>query len=161
MATTLDQIHLWLTDPEGTNLEFKEARNNYDLRKVLAYCVALANEGGGKFILGVSDQRPRTIVGTSAFSEPGSGAGHPQDRRDPGRALAPWPDQPGLQPGGVSQVTPVNHALKDSQRTPIGGRLRAERFATSSSQVANNQQTGCKPGLHPRGLQSRAQGEVS
>ncbi len=71
MPTTLEQIHFWLTEPEGTNLEFKEARNNYDLGKLLRYCVALANEGGGKFILGVSDERPRTIVGTSAFPEPG------------------------------------------------------------------------------------------
>jgi len=31
----------------------------------------LANEGGGKIILGVSDLRPRQVVGTNAFSEPG------------------------------------------------------------------------------------------
>ena len=34
------------------------------------YCVALANEGGGKVILGVTDKRPRRIVGTPAFPEP-------------------------------------------------------------------------------------------
>jgi len=33
--------------------------------------VALANEGGGKIILGVTDRRPRHIVGTAAFAEPG------------------------------------------------------------------------------------------
>jgi len=33
--------------------------------------VALANEGGGKIILGVTDRRPRRIVGTEAFAEPG------------------------------------------------------------------------------------------
>lgn len=37
----------------------------------MAYCVALANEGGGKIILGVTDRRPRRIVGTAAFAEPG------------------------------------------------------------------------------------------
>jgi ATP-dependent DNA helicase RecG len=31
----------------------------------------LANEGGGKIILGVTDRRPRQIVGTAAFDEPG------------------------------------------------------------------------------------------
>ena len=35
------------------------------------YCVALANEGGGKIILGVTDRRPRRIVGTAAYAEPG------------------------------------------------------------------------------------------
>ena len=33
--------------------------------------MALANEGGGQMLLGVSDQRPRTIVGTQAFPQPG------------------------------------------------------------------------------------------
>ncbi|HEY3790069.1 MAG TPA: ATP-binding protein, partial [Urbifossiella sp.] len=33
--------------------------------------VALANEGGGKIILGVTDRRPRQVVGTEAFAEPG------------------------------------------------------------------------------------------
>jgi predicted HTH transcriptional regulator len=35
------------------------------------YCVALANEGGGKIVFGVTDRRPRRIVGTAAFAEPG------------------------------------------------------------------------------------------
>jgi ATP-dependent DNA helicase RecG len=35
------------------------------------YCVALGNEGGGKIVLGVTDRRPRLIVGTDAFAEPG------------------------------------------------------------------------------------------
>lgn len=33
--------------------------------------MALANEGGGKIILGVTDRRPRQVVGTAAFEEPG------------------------------------------------------------------------------------------
>lgn len=71
MATTPEQLQQWLSDPEGTSLEFKEARNRYDFEKLVDYCVALANEGGGKIILGVSDRRPRRIVGTAAFAEPG------------------------------------------------------------------------------------------
>lgn len=38
------------------------------------YCVALANEGGGVLILGVTDRRPREIVGTEACPEPGEAA---------------------------------------------------------------------------------------
>ncbi|MDK9718413.1 MAG: putative DNA binding domain-containing protein [Trichlorobacter sp.] len=71
MTTTREQLYQWLSEPEGTNLEFKEAKHNYHFDKLVEYCVALANEGGGKIILGVSDRRPRHIVGTTAFAEPG------------------------------------------------------------------------------------------
>ena len=37
----------------------------------MEYCAALANEGGGKVILGVTDKRPRHVIGTAAFEEPG------------------------------------------------------------------------------------------
>lgn len=71
MATTREQLQQWLDEPEGVRLEFKEAKQNYHFEKLLDYCVALANEGGGKIILGVTDRRPRAIVGTRAFAEPG------------------------------------------------------------------------------------------
>jgi ATP-dependent DNA helicase RecG len=71
MPTTREQLQRWLEEPEGTNLEFKEARKSFHFLKLLDYCVALANEGGGKIIFGVSDRRPRRIVGTAAFAEPG------------------------------------------------------------------------------------------
>jgi ATP-dependent DNA helicase RecG len=71
MRTTVEQLQNWLSEPEGLHLEFKEAKNRYDFDKLVQYCVALANEGGGKIILGVTDQRPRRIVGTAAFEEPG------------------------------------------------------------------------------------------
>jgi ATP-dependent DNA helicase RecG len=41
--------------------------NQFDTKKLFRYCVALANEGGGKLILGVTDRRPRRVVGTQAF----------------------------------------------------------------------------------------------
>ncbi len=75
MATTLAQLQQWLEEPEGTRLEFKQARTDLDLRKLAEYCVALANEGGGKVILGVTDGRPRRIVGTQACAEPGRSEG--------------------------------------------------------------------------------------
>lgn len=71
MRTTPEQFQQWLTEPEGTRLEFKEAKARYDFEKLLQYCVALANEGGGKIVLGVTDRRPRAVVGTAAFDEPG------------------------------------------------------------------------------------------
>ena len=69
--TSVEQIAQWLTEPEGERIEFKSASNNYHFEKLMDYCVALANEGGGKIILGVTDRRPREIVGTNAFAEPG------------------------------------------------------------------------------------------
>jgi len=71
MPTTREQLQQWLNEPEGTNFEFKEAKQGYHFDKLVEYCVALANEGGGKIILGVTDRRPRRIVGTAAFPEPG------------------------------------------------------------------------------------------
>ena len=55
---------------EDEHLEFKAARNHYDFEELVDYCVALANEGGGRIILGVTDRPPRQVVGTSAFSTP-------------------------------------------------------------------------------------------
>lgn len=51
-------------------LEFKEAKNQYDNEKLCEYCVALANEGGGEMLLGVSNVLPRNVVGTKAFNDP-------------------------------------------------------------------------------------------
>lgn len=65
----MDRIDQWLNEPEGRNLEFKEARSNFHFEKLVKYTVALANEGGGHILLGVTDMRPRKIVGSSAFSD--------------------------------------------------------------------------------------------
>lgn len=70
MNWTPQNVDEILNEPEGENLEFKEARNRYDFEKLTQYCVALANEGGGKIILGVTDSRPRQVVGSNAFRQP-------------------------------------------------------------------------------------------
>ncbi|MFQ3592852.1 MAG: ATP-binding protein [Gemmataceae bacterium] len=71
MATTPAQIDLWLqARTEHQRLEFKEAKTQYDNTKLYKYCVALANEGGGFLLLGVSDKLPRRVVGTQAFNDP-------------------------------------------------------------------------------------------
>jgi len=71
MATTSQQIDLWRsTSSEHQRLEFKEAKSQFDNRKLYEYCVALANEGGGHLLLGVADKPPRAVVGTAAFNDP-------------------------------------------------------------------------------------------
>ncbi|MDR3583422.1 MAG: putative DNA binding domain-containing protein [Candidatus Pacebacteria bacterium] len=58
---------------ESENLEFKEAKNSFSIlgndgrqkKSVLGYVVAVGNEGGGKLILGVDDDK--NIVGTRAI----------------------------------------------------------------------------------------------
>lgn len=69
--TSAEEFKYWLAEPEDSRIEFKSAANNYQFEKLVDYCVALANEGGGKIILGATDRRPRSVVGTQAFSEPG------------------------------------------------------------------------------------------
>ena len=51
-------------------MEFKEAKQQYDTTKLLRYCVALSNEGGGYLVLGVTDKLPRRVVGSQAFATP-------------------------------------------------------------------------------------------
>ncbi len=61
---------LLLVRSEDEHLEFKAAENRYDFEELVDYCVALANEGGGRMILGMTDKPPRRIVGTKAFETP-------------------------------------------------------------------------------------------
>lgn len=69
MATTPEQQNnLLAIRSENQRLEFKEEKVQFDNKKLYKYCVAIANEGGGKLILGVSDQLPRKVIGTKAFS---------------------------------------------------------------------------------------------
>jgi predicted HTH transcriptional regulator len=60
---------LLLVDSEEEHWEFKEAKNQYDTTKLRKYCVAIANEGGGLLILGVTNPKPRMVVGTAAFPD--------------------------------------------------------------------------------------------
>jgi ATP-dependent DNA helicase RecG len=71
MTASLEELEGWLSEPEGERLEFKEAKANFHFETLAKYCTALANEGGGKMIFGVTDRRPRRVVGSTAFEEPG------------------------------------------------------------------------------------------
>lgn len=65
---TLAELATWTASPTETErLEFKEAQKHFDTSKLVNYCCALANEGSGRLVLGVTDRRPRRVVGTAAF----------------------------------------------------------------------------------------------
>lgn len=68
--TPADIDALLTTRSESEQLEFKEARRNFSFEKLADYCVAIANEGGGRIVLGVTDVPPRHVVGTTAFEIP-------------------------------------------------------------------------------------------
>jgi predicted HTH transcriptional regulator len=68
--TSVQQINIWRAMPtEHQRLEFKEAKIQFDNRKLYEYCVAIANEGGGHLLLGIADRPPRPVVGTQAFHD--------------------------------------------------------------------------------------------
>ena len=61
------ELQTWMNVKEDEHLEFKEAKTRFDFETLVKYCVALANEGGGRMILGVTDRLPRRVVGSKAF----------------------------------------------------------------------------------------------
>jgi ATP-dependent DNA helicase RecG len=70
MDSHADELQGILGEREGAHLECKEAKQRYDFEKLAKYCAALANEGGGRMVLGVTNALPRRVVGTHAFEEP-------------------------------------------------------------------------------------------
>ena len=67
MTLSTSELQTWMNAREDEHLEFKTAKTKYDFENLVRYCVALANEGGGKMILGVTDKLPRRVVGSRAF----------------------------------------------------------------------------------------------
>ena len=59
-----------LTAKEGENFEFKEAKNSFEFDELARYACALSNSGGGYVVFGITDKRPRKVVGTRAFAQP-------------------------------------------------------------------------------------------
>ncbi len=74
MNNTIEELKL-LRESED-HVEFKEAKHDFNYNGgdhadpkrrrhcVLGYVVALANEGGGRLVFGMTDQRPHSVVGT-------------------------------------------------------------------------------------------------
>jgi ATP-dependent DNA helicase RecG len=71
MIERVQQLESWMKARESEHFEFKEAKQRFDFEELVKYCVALANEGGGKMILGVTDKMPRRVAGTQAFENLG------------------------------------------------------------------------------------------
>ena len=55
---------------EGENIQFKEAKKRSDFGEAIQCCCALSNCGGGKLVFGITDKRPRQVVGGNAFDQP-------------------------------------------------------------------------------------------
>jgi ATP-dependent DNA helicase RecG len=71
VAVSVDQIDAWRQAATETEvLEFKEAKKQFDTGKLLEYCVAIGNEGGGHLLLGIHNDPPRPVVGTKAIENP-------------------------------------------------------------------------------------------
>lgn len=59
-----------LNAKEGEQYQFKEAKTRFDFTEAVRCCCALANCGGGKLVFGITDKRPRQVVGSKAFEQP-------------------------------------------------------------------------------------------
>jgi ATP-dependent DNA helicase RecG len=66
---TPETISKWLNCEEDEHLEFKEAKTGIESNYVFEYCAALANEGGGHLVLGISPTIPRQLVGSHALMD--------------------------------------------------------------------------------------------
>ncbi len=64
---TIDDL---LNAKEGEHYQFKEAKRRFDSDEATQICCALANCGGGMLVLGITDKRPRKVVGSEAFDQP-------------------------------------------------------------------------------------------
>lgn len=63
MTTSPAEFQSWLDEKdEDEHLDFKEQLPKDD--KIAEYCVAFANEGGGKLVVGITNRKPRRAIGT-------------------------------------------------------------------------------------------------
>ena len=69
MYTTMT-IEELMEAKEGENIQFKEAKQRFDFGEAAQCCCALSNCGGGKLVFGITDKRPRQVVGSNAFDQP-------------------------------------------------------------------------------------------
>ena len=68
--TYFESVQELLEAKEGEHVQFKEAKNRFDLGEATKCCCALANNGGGTLAFGITDKRPRKVVGSAAFDQP-------------------------------------------------------------------------------------------
>jgi ATP-dependent DNA helicase RecG len=71
MPTSIEELEQWMqVAKEVESLEFKAARTQFDGGRLMDYCVGIANDGGGRLILGITNTPPRKVVGTPAIGDP-------------------------------------------------------------------------------------------
>ena len=68
--TYFESVQELLEAKEGEHVQFKEAKNRFDFGEAAKCCCALANNGGGALVFGITDKRPRKVVGSAAFDQP-------------------------------------------------------------------------------------------
>lgn len=68
-SASIQQVNQWLDALEGERFEFKEAKRSFEFDDLVRYLCALANEGGGRVLLGITDKRPRRVVGSSVWPQ--------------------------------------------------------------------------------------------
>lgn len=66
---TPEQLQHIMESSENEHLEFKEAKSSFEFEELVNYSVALAHEGGGRMVLGVTNKQPRKVVGSQAFQD--------------------------------------------------------------------------------------------
>jgi ATP-dependent DNA helicase RecG len=69
--TAIEQLEAWMAGTEDEHIEFKTAERSFSFDDTVDYCIALANERGGKVVLGVTNKRPRRVLGSQAFLDIG------------------------------------------------------------------------------------------
>lgn len=70
MKVTPMNIEELLDAKEGEYCQFKEGKNSFEFDEAARCCCALANCGGGNLVFGITDKRPRKVVGSNAFMQP-------------------------------------------------------------------------------------------
>ena len=69
---TIEQLEEFMTSKEGEKVRIQGSQKGYHFDKLVKYCAALANEGGGIIVLRVTDKRPRKVVGSQSFQATGT-----------------------------------------------------------------------------------------
>ncbi len=69
MLISLEQVQKWLLVEEGETIEFKEAKGSFSFESLAKYVTAIANEGGGYIVFGVSPKVPRRVVGSGVWPD--------------------------------------------------------------------------------------------
>ena len=80
MSVMRAQLQALLEAKEDEHLECKEAKTTFHFETLVKYCVALANEGGGWMVLGVTDHVPHHVVGQHVARQVADGLPHLHQR---------------------------------------------------------------------------------